>query len=153
MNTIIEKINNLYEVMQAKDAELSKRITQVKIQLADLDNIKNTLNKRETNLNDRELKLGKIENAVVLKKEAEGMMMAAEEERNNIAKQRSEFTAWTEKERADIAQCRKGVDSSIEVIKEREAQIEQEKKQLALDKLTYRENIIREIGKMTSANT
>ena len=153
MNDTLKKINDLYEVVEKKNRELDKLLITAKEQLQILDKVRNDLNTREVGLNERELKIGKIESVLALKTEGTRLLNEAKEIHDKTIKERTDFMSSVDKERADIANCRRGADSCLEAIKEREEALEKEKKQLALDKVTYRENIIREIGKMTSANT
>jgi len=151
MNDVIAKVNDLYEIVAKKNEELTKLINISKENHARLEDIEKRQQAREVQLGERELKIGKMENVVFMKKEAERLLREAQELTEAMRKEKADFVAWTEKERADIAQCKRGVEKGVEEVKEREKLLEEEKKKLAQDKLTYREHIIREIGKMTNA--
>ena len=153
MNEIIKRLNDTYEATDKKSRELDKLLVTAQEQLKILDKVRGDLNAREVGLNEREGKIGKIESVLALKTEGTRLLNEAKEINDKTLAERKTFLEWLDKEKASLAHCQRGVDSSIQAIKEREEALEREKKQLSLDKVTYRENIIREIGKMTNANT
>jgi chromosome segregation ATPase len=151
MNDVMTKLNSLYETVEMKNKELDKLLQTSREIKEKQEKIQSDLDNRELSLNQRELKIGAIENVVEFKKNAERLLNEAKEVTEKTLAERKDFEEYLRKERADIAQCRNGVTSSIDALKEREKALEEEKKKIALDKLTYREHIIREIGKMTNA--
>jgi len=151
MTDVMTELNKLYEVLKKKDTELDRLITNSKEIRERQEKIQADQDAREVQLGERELKIGKIENVVVFKKEAERLLQEAQEITQKIQKDKADFTIWLNNEKEGVARARLGVDSCNEALKKREDEIEAEKKKLALDKVTYREHIIREIGKMTNA--
>lgn len=147
MNEVLNKINILYEQLQTKDKELTRLLGNAKEIKEKQELIQKAQDNRQQDLNDREFKIGKVESLLALKEEANRLLKEAQEISEKVKSERQIFEEWSEKERADIAQCRKGADSCLEAIKKREAD-------LAYDKKHYKEFIIREIGKVSNnANT
>lgn len=144
---LIDKINTLYAEVELKNKELAKLIDRSKENLAHLDKIKSDLDAREVSLNDRELKITKIENIVEAKKTAEKLLTEARDATNLLAEEKRKFDEYRAKEIADITQCKINTDSSIAEIKRREADVAAEKEILRREKLLYKTEIIRQMDK------
>lgn len=149
MNDLIAKVNALYEAAEHKNKELTKLIDRSKENLAHLDKIKSDLDAREVSLNDRELKLTKIENIVETKKTAEKLLTEARDAMNLLQDEKVSFDKYREKELADLQNAKIGIDSSIKAIKEREANLKALFDDLEKEKATFKNNIIRMMDRKT----
>ncbi len=149
MNDLIAKVNALYEAAEKKNNELTKLIDRSKENLAHLDKIKSDLDAREVSLNDRELKLTKIENIVEAKKNAEKLLTDARDAMNLLQDEKVKFDRYREKELADFQNAKIGIDSSLKAIKEREANLNALFSDLEKEKSTFKNNIIRMMDRKT----
>jgi predicted double-glycine peptidase len=149
MNDLIAKVNALYEAADSKNKELTKLIDRSKENLAHLDKIKSDLDAREVSLNDRELKLTKIENIVEAKKNAEKLLTDARDAMNLLQDEKVKFDRYREKELADLQNAKIGIDSSLKAIKEREANLKALFDDLEKEKSTFKNNIIRMMDRKT----
>jgi hypothetical protein len=149
VNDLIAKVNALYEAAEKKNNELTKLIDRSKENLAHLDKIKSDLDAREVSLNDRELKLTKIENIVEAKKNAEKLLTDARDAMNLLQDEKVKFDRYREKELADFQNAKIGIDSSLKAIKEREANLNALFSDLEKEKSTFKNNIIRMMDRKT----
>ena len=144
---LLDKINTLYTEVANKEKELTKLIDRSKENLAHLDKIKLDLDEREVSLNDRELKVSKIENIVEAKKTAEKLLTDARDVMNLLQDEKVKFDRFREKEIAGIQQCKVNTDSSIQAIKEREEKLVKDREALEKEKLTFKTDIIRQMDR------
>jgi hypothetical protein len=147
MNDLIAKVNALYEAADSKNKELTKLIDRSKENLAHLDKIKSDLDAREVSLNDREGRIAKIENIVEAKKTAEKLLTDARDAMNLLQDEKVKFDRYREKELTDIRNCKVGIDSSIQAIKEREEKLLKDREALEKEKLTFKTDIIRQMDR------
>jgi DNA repair exonuclease SbcCD ATPase subunit len=147
VNDLIAKVNALYEAADSKNKELTKLIDRSKENLAHLDKIKSDLDAREVSLNDREGRISKIENIVEAKKTAEKLLTEARDAMNLLQDEKVKFDRYREKELTDIRNCKVGIDSSIQAIKEREEKLLKYREALEKEKLTFKTDIIRQMDR------
>lgn len=153
MTEVLNSINNMYQLLVKKSEHYAVLVAEGKKQLSDLEAAKKALDVKIKEVALREEKVGVVENAEAIrlaaekiKREAEATLVLAKEEQKRIME-------WCSSEQKKAANEMKNTLSNIEALKEREKKLDDARKALDVEKKNYKENIIREIGKMTSANT
>jgi chromosome segregation ATPase len=147
MNDLIKRLNDTYEAVEKKNKELEKLTTTAREQINALEKIKSNLDAREISLNDRELKVSKIENVVEAKKEAERILDEAKKVAESLKEEKEKFRQQKDKDLEDIRRLRDGIDSCNLSLKEREAKLVADREALEREKLNYKVEIIRQMDR------
>ena len=147
MKQVIAQIKDTYSLLEKKFNEytiLSQECDRLRKQL---DSEKVGLDLREQNIVALEIKHGIVDNAIRLQADAEKIKKDAEMLLEVSCNERKTVAEWCDKEKRKAAQAIKDMDSFVEAIKQREAQIKVDRKALEEEKKNFKNTIIKSFDK------